>query len=150
MQEYKFKIEVDKFKSHQHSNAITSRGRYTTMYKKKANAIYEQDIIDQLKSHNTICNALDCPISLSIDYYVKIPTTINKVHLKAKERRALEFKYANNKPDLNNITKTIEDCIERAGIITDDMNVVEHHERKFYGIVGDKKEYAYITIKKLP
>ena len=113
-------IEVDKFKSHQHSNAISTRGGYASMYKKSANKVYEIDIINQLKRqhmHEYHFEAYTCPVSLSIEFYVKIPTTVNKVRKTAKERREMQGAWAPNKPDLTNIIKTIEDCIERAGII---------------------------------
>lgn len=149
-----YNIEVDKFKSHQHSNGISTRGGYAKMYKKSANKQYEDDIVWQLLSQfnsNSDYKQINTPLSLSIDFSVKIPTTINKLRLTVKERKELQGQWAPSKPDLTNIIKTIEDCIERAGIINNDMLIVKYDsiEKKYNSDVKDKQEYAKITLKKL-
>lgn len=144
-----YKIKVDKFLSHQHSNNHSRFGAY----KKPKNKLYEEDIVNQLVAQHGIYNhnQFNGTISLSITYFVKIPTTINKVRLKANERRETANKYANVKPDLTNITKTIEDCFERAEIISNDMNIVKYDniEKYFNDDPKDKSEYAYVTIRSI-
>lgn len=152
--EHIYNIKVNKFKSHQHSNAIGRHNGRAVMYKKKANTQYEEELRLQLLSQfnaNSDYNQIDSPLSLSIEIYVKIPTQVNNERIGVKERKSMQGQWAPSKPDLTNVIKTIEDCIEAAGIISDDKLIVKYDqiEKKYNSDVSDKFEHAKITLRRL-
>lgn len=91
----------------------------------------QQQTIWQLKpqfNHET----LSCPVRMDITFYMPIPKSASKI----KRRQMLNGMIAHiTKPDRTNLLKFIEDCLQLAGILSNDSIVVAGEPFKTYGLV---------------
>lgn len=105
---------------------LRNKGRY---YDPKS--LEKEKIIWQLRSqfnHECITGA----ILLNVIFYMPIPKNTSKVRKLQMLNGVIHHR---GKPDRTNLLKLIEDCIERAGIISNDSIIVGGHSEKLYGLV---------------
>lgn len=91
----------------------------------------QEQVIWQLKpqfNHET----LSCPIRLDVFFFMPIPKSTSKI----KRNQMLNGVIHHiGKPDRSNLLKFIEDCLQRAGILSNDSIIVQGETKKLYGLI---------------
>jgi Holliday junction resolvase RusA-like endonuclease len=92
----------------------------------------QQQVIWQLKSQFNH-EPLSCPINFSVEFYREVPKGTSRI----RRQEMLNGRIRPiGKPDRTNLVKFIEDCFERAGILSNDSIIVGGEPSKWYGLVA--------------
>jgi Holliday junction resolvase RusA-like endonuclease len=92
--------------------------------------IEQQQVIWQLKSRfNHEC--ISGPLRAHFLFYMPIPKSTSKCR---REQMLNGMIHHIGKPDRSNMLKFIEDCLEKAGIISNDSIIIQGNTQKLYGI----------------
>lgn len=73
---------------------------------------------------------LSCPCNLHVTFYMPIPKNTSGVRRRQMLNGVIHHIA---KPDRTNLLKFVEDCLEEAGVFTNDSVVVGGEPRKIYG-----------------
>ena len=95
--------------------------------------VYKHQVIWQLKpqiSHPPFTG----PIRLDVNFFMKIPESTSGVR---RRQMIAGIIHHIGKPDRSNLLKFIEDCLQEAGVISNDSIIVSGETCKMYG--GDPK-----------
>lgn len=107
-------------------------GAYDVKYKEK------QSIVWQLKEKvmNSTHFPLSCALSVDVYFEMPIPKSWSKKKIKTFESNwMLGIKHWHEKkPDRTNCLKLIEDCLEKAGILSNDSVIVSGQTQKYYSL----------------
>ncbi len=79
------------------------------------------------------------PVTLDICYFIKPPKSWSR-----KKTQSLLGQYHTNHVDLTNLTKFLEDVLEKAGVIQDDCFVCDKYERKMWG--EESKSFVSVVV----
>lgn len=72
------------------------------------------------------------PLCVDLVFYMPVPKSASKI----KKRQMLQgMIFPIGKPDRTNLAKLMEDCLENAGILSNDSIIVDGREKKLYGEV---------------
>lgn len=74
---------------------------------------------------------LSGPLDLSATFYMPIPESTSSIR---KKQMLNGIMHHIKKPDRSNLLKFVEDCLEKAGIISNDSIIVSGQTRKLYGL----------------
>lgn len=98
-------------------------------------------------------NTIEGPVRVTIYFFFAVPKSFSKKKQEAIKRG--ETRHI-TKPDRTNCLKLFEDCVERAGIIGNDSQIVEGEAKKYYCTYdppGIRRRYSvphtYIEITEL-
>lgn len=91
----------------------------------------KQQIIWQLKSQLNH-EPLTGPINFHVTFYMPIPKSASGIRKRQMLNGVIHHIC---KPDRSNLLKLIEDCAERAGIISNDSIIVGGEAKKMYGLI---------------
>jgi Holliday junction resolvase RusA-like endonuclease len=81
----------------------------------------------------------ETPLKLELHFLFKRP--------KNKKGKGTQPEAKTTKPDIDNLTKTIMDTLQDAGIIKDDKCIIEIHARKWYARKGEQSHTNLILEK---
>jgi Holliday junction resolvase RusA-like endonuclease len=113
---------------------VLSRGRfYNKKHTEKEQAIW------QLKSQFNRPQ-FSGPVKLDVIFYRAIPKSTSAIRRKQMLNGMI---YPIEKPDRSNCLKFIEDCLEGAGVLSNDSIIVDGNTKKLYGDVA--KTVLFIT-----
>ena len=101
-----------------------SKGFYDLKSQNKKNNLL------QLMSQKRPINPISGAIKLKFTFIMPIPESTSK----KKRSKMINGEISHlHKPDLTNLCKLIEDCLEKAAIITNDSHVISQINEKKYG-----------------
>lgn len=117
--------EIDGIPTPWSAPRFTKKGIFSTHSKR------QEQVIWQLKSqfnHETIT----APIRMNVTFYMPVPKSASK---KMRLQMLNGVVHHIKKPDRSNLLKFIEDCLERAHIISNDSIIVGGSTNKAYSLV---------------
>lgn len=109
---------------------FSRRGAYDIKSKKK------ESIVWMLKSKikNSSHFPLSCPLEVDFYFEMPIPKSWSKKKKKVFEQNRMNGikEWHDKKPDRTNCLKLIEDCLQSAGILSNDSVIVSGKTEKYY------------------
>lgn len=109
------------------ASRVGRRGAVDPRHKEKINITWQ---IKLLAGRMLVKFPMKGPVRLSCTFYMQIPHT-GRIRKKMPIKPDLD--HHTKKPDLTNLCKLYEDMLQRAGILSNDSQVVESRLYKFYG-----------------
>jgi Holliday junction resolvase RusA-like endonuclease len=104
----------------------------------KATADYQEKLVEEFQlrimGHRSDF-PLDDPLWLDVEFRLARPRSVHR-------------RYPQTKPDLSNLTKMVEDALEKAGVVVNDSRFVDGTVRKRYSEFGSSPTVA-VKIRRL-
>ena len=87
----------------------------------------KEDTITQIKLQHKKKPTYDGPLYLDITFYMQPPASMSY------KKKCFLYKMPHfKKPDLSNLIKWVEDCMEQAGILANDSRIFSINAKKIY------------------